>query len=247
MTPPFAFLAAEWPDVYESAKRAWGAAFPDPRARGLDDAAARRPDRAGQGGRAGLPTEQEPEDEEAKRFDLLMLNLQLAVLRDEPSLPRLSDQLKAIAGLLEEKAAIPMVRDRMPLIEAIQSDEWWQDVMAPMLETARKQLRGLVKLIEKQRRAPWPRQPLRVFPGRRAGRDPRPGSRRRRRGLRAAGPLLTRRAIASEPRRPDVSCWRRSSARDTRRFGRPSAPSSDTRPACPRKPARVRRATTGWW
>ena len=33
----------------------------------------------------GLPSEQDPEDEEAKRFDLLMLNLQLAVLRVEPA------------------------------------------------------------------------------------------------------------------------------------------------------------------
>src|SRR6185437_10524709 len=45
---------------------------------------------------AGLPSELEAEDEEAKRFDLLMLNLQLAVLRVEPAFKRLSDQVKAI-------------------------------------------------------------------------------------------------------------------------------------------------------
>ena len=59
---------------------------------------------------AGLPSELEPEDEEAKRFDLLMLNLQLAVLRAEPAFERLREQVKAIAGLLEEKASIPMVQ-----------------------------------------------------------------------------------------------------------------------------------------
>jgi type I restriction enzyme R subunit len=101
---------------------------------------------------AGLPSEREPEDEEAKRFDLLILNLQLAVLRAEPAFQRLSDQLKAIAGLLEEKASIPMVQEQLPLIQEIQSDEWWQDVTMPMLETARKRLRALVKLIEKQKR-----------------------------------------------------------------------------------------------
>ncbi len=47
---------------------------------------------------AGLPTELEAEDEEAKRFDLLVLNLQLAVLRVEPAFKRLSEQVKAIAG-----------------------------------------------------------------------------------------------------------------------------------------------------
>ena len=101
---------------------------------------------------AGLPSEQAAEDEEAKRFDLLILHLQLALLRVEPAFQRLSDQVKAIAGLLEEKATIPMVRQQLPLIQEIQSDEWWQDVTAPMLETARKRLRALVKLIDKQRR-----------------------------------------------------------------------------------------------
>jgi type I restriction enzyme R subunit len=103
---------------------------------------------------AGLPSSLDPEEEEAKRFDLLMLGLQLAVLRHDPSLQRLSEQVRAICGLLEEKAAIPMVAERIVLIQAMQSDEWWQDVTPTMLETARKHLRGLVSLIEKRRRQP---------------------------------------------------------------------------------------------
>ena len=103
---------------------------------------------------AGLPSEQEAENEEAKRFDLLVLNLQLARLRAEPGFARLRDQVKVIAGLLEEKAAIPMVRDQLPLIQDVQTDEWWQDVTIPMLEVLRRRLRGLVQLIEKQHRKP---------------------------------------------------------------------------------------------
>ncbi len=103
---------------------------------------------------AGLPTEQEAEEEEAKRFDLLLLNLQLALLRVEPAFKRLSEQVKAIAGLLEEKSAIPMVREQMPLIQDIQTEEWWQDVTTPILDNVRKRLRSLVKLIEKQKRKP---------------------------------------------------------------------------------------------
>jgi len=103
---------------------------------------------------AGLPSELEAEDEEAKRFDLLMLNLQLAVLRAEPAFIRLSEQVKAIAGLLEEKSSIPMVHEQMPVIQEIQTDEWWQDVTTPMLETVRRRLRLLVKLIDKQQRKP---------------------------------------------------------------------------------------------
>ena len=75
---------------------------------------------------AGLPSEQEPEDEEAKRFDLLILNLQLAVLRSDHSFERLRDQVKSIAGLLEEKSSIPMVQQQLSLIQEIQTDEWWQ-------------------------------------------------------------------------------------------------------------------------
>jgi type I restriction enzyme R subunit len=101
---------------------------------------------------AGLPSEQEPDDEEAKRFDLLILNLQLAVLRAEPAFERLSNQVKVIAGLLEEKDSIPMVNAQLALILEIQTDEWWQDVTTPMLENVRKRLRLLVKLIDKQKR-----------------------------------------------------------------------------------------------
>ena len=42
----------------------------------------------------------------------------------------------------------------MPSFRDIQTDEWWQDVTTPMLETVRKRLRALVKLIEKQARKP---------------------------------------------------------------------------------------------
>ena len=103
---------------------------------------------------AGLPSEREAEAEEAKRFDLLILNPQLARLRAEPGFERLRDQVKAIAGLLEEKSAIPMVRDQMALIQEVQTDEWWQDVTVPMLEIVRRRLRDLVKFIEKQKRKP---------------------------------------------------------------------------------------------
>jgi type I restriction enzyme R subunit len=103
---------------------------------------------------AGLPAELDAEDEEAKRFDLLLLNLQLARLRSEPGFERLRDQVKAIAGLLEEKSSIPMVRDQMLLIQDVQTDAWWQDVTIPMLERVRRRLRDLIRLIEKRQRKP---------------------------------------------------------------------------------------------
>ena len=72
----------------------------------------------------------------------------------EPGFERLRDQVTEIAGLLEEKASIPMVQAQMALIQDVQTDEWWQDVTVPMLEGVRRRLRGLVQFIDKQQRKP---------------------------------------------------------------------------------------------
>ncbi|MEG4409326.1 type I restriction-modification enzyme R subunit C-terminal domain-containing protein [Microcoleus sp. MON2_D5] len=103
---------------------------------------------------AGLPSQLETETEEIKRFDVLMLKLQLAILRSDSMFKRLQEQVKSLAGMLEEKSAIPFVQEQLALIHDVQTDEWWQDVTLPMLEVLRKRLRGLIKLIEKQKRQP---------------------------------------------------------------------------------------------
>ena len=98
---------------------------------------------------AGLPTEVVDEDEEAKRFDMLVIRTQLAILQARPDFASLREKLQKIASALEEQDAIPAIKAQMPLIQAIAGDEWWEDLTVPMLETARKRLRALVKLIEK--------------------------------------------------------------------------------------------------
>ena len=57
-----------------------------------------------------------------------------------------------MADGLSELGSIPDVKKHMVLIEAVAGEEWWQDVTLPMLEQARRQLRGLIKLLEKTRR-----------------------------------------------------------------------------------------------
>lgn len=99
---------------------------------------------------AGLPNELDPEDETAKRFDLLMLKLQLAQLTNDFSFTRLRDQVKEIANRLEEKGSIPMVRDQLEVILDLQQDEYWADITLPMLEQIRQKLRDLVKFIDKR-------------------------------------------------------------------------------------------------
>lgn len=101
---------------------------------------------------AGLPSELDAENEEPRRFDLLALRLQLALLRSEPGFERLRKRVVEIAELLGEKAAIPMVREHLELIQDVQTDRWWHDVTVPMLEALRRRLRALVQLIDRQQR-----------------------------------------------------------------------------------------------
>lgn len=101
---------------------------------------------------AGLPSEMEPEPEEAKRFDLLLLRTQLAILRSEPGFERLRDIIILLAEGLSEKSSIPMVSEHMELIQDVQSELWWQDVTLLMLETVRRKLRGLIHLIDRRPR-----------------------------------------------------------------------------------------------
>lgn len=101
---------------------------------------------------AGLPNELDPEHELAKRFDLLMLKIQLAVLTKGESFIKLRDNVKEIANRLEEKRTIPMVNEQLELIFDLQQDEYWADITLPMLEDIRKRLRDLVKFIDKKQR-----------------------------------------------------------------------------------------------
>ena len=103
---------------------------------------------------AGLPTTLPGEDADAKRFDLLALRLQLAVLTGDAGLGPLAERVRAIAAGLQSKEAIPLVAAQMPLILDVQTDEYWQDITVPMLEVLRRRLRGLVQFVDKHSRTP---------------------------------------------------------------------------------------------
>ncbi|MGP0109391.1 MAG: DEAD/DEAH box helicase family protein [Acidimicrobiales bacterium] len=101
---------------------------------------------------ASLPRELPAEPEEARRFDLLILSLQLAILRTEPGFAEVRNKVRTIAGLLEDYSSIPGVAEQMDLLAELQTDEWWEGVTLPMLENVRKRLRLLVQFIEKNKR-----------------------------------------------------------------------------------------------
>jgi type I restriction enzyme R subunit len=101
---------------------------------------------------AGLPSGFTDDDIDAKQFDLLLLRTQLALLRSASEFAGLRTKIIGIAGLLEQLQNIPMVAAELALILEIQTDEYWHDITAPMLEMARRRLRALIKLIELKRR-----------------------------------------------------------------------------------------------
>jgi type I restriction enzyme R subunit len=102
---------------------------------------------------AGLPTGLVDDDQDAKQFDLLMLRTQLALLRSDRQFAGLKKTIVEIASELELVRNIPMVAAELALILELQTDEYWQDITVPMLETVRRRLRSLVKLIELKKRA----------------------------------------------------------------------------------------------
>lgn len=100
---------------------------------------------------AGLPTDRKLGNEAAKRFDLLMLNLQLTLLKASKSFDRYRQQLILVAQALEEQLAIPVVAAQQTLILDIQGETWWEGVTVPLLELVRLRLRNLVQHISKTR------------------------------------------------------------------------------------------------
>jgi len=102
---------------------------------------------------AGLPTTAKDDDEDAKRFDMLILRRQLAQLEnDAVAAERLREQVQNIASGLLNQTAIPSVAAQLALLDDVASDEWWVDVTLPMLELTRRRLRGLLRFLEKAKK-----------------------------------------------------------------------------------------------
>jgi len=102
---------------------------------------------------AGLPSAARDDDEAAKRFDLLLLGMQLARLENDAlGFERLRSPVQQIASSLLTQTAIPSVRAQQALLAEIAGDDWWTDVTLPMLEIVRRRIRSLVAFMDKRSR-----------------------------------------------------------------------------------------------
>ncbi|WP_195166477.1 DEAD/DEAH box helicase family protein [Mycobacteroides abscessus] len=102
---------------------------------------------------AALPSTEKDDDEEAKRFDLLILRRQLAQLEgDALATERIREKVQDIASALLGKTSIPSVAKEQALLDDVAGDQWWADVTLPMLELARRRLRDLVTFLDKAKK-----------------------------------------------------------------------------------------------
>ena len=102
---------------------------------------------------SNLPSQKTDPDEEAKHFDFIISKLQLCLLNNEKKgFIKLQNNVRKIASALELKDSIPAVRSKMPLIQEIATDLWWENINIGNLEHIRKQLRSLIRLIDKTER-----------------------------------------------------------------------------------------------
>jgi type I restriction enzyme, R subunit len=96
---------------------------------------------------APLMTETD-QDEMAKRFDALMLDIQLSVLNGEKKQAGLIQKVVSTAGKLSKKASIPSVARKMDYIQDAQNKTFWQAGDIPAIERLRIELRDLIKFID---------------------------------------------------------------------------------------------------
>lgn len=99
---------------------------------------------------AYLPFADGPEDEEhAKRFDYLLLSLQLDIAHGDALTERNRDKLTGVAEHLLTKTNVPRVAEAAKTLERYSADMWWEGITILELEAARRELRTLVQFMDR--------------------------------------------------------------------------------------------------
>ena len=90
----------------------------------------------------------EESDEFAKRFDNFMYGLILAHIEQMPAFKYAKKQLCDTASLLERKASIPQIQEKLPLLREIQTDGFWDAGDVLLFERVREELRELIRFLD---------------------------------------------------------------------------------------------------
>jgi len=95
---------------------------------------------------------QDDDDESAKKFDVIMLHLQLAHIDSTVRVGQFRQVVVNIAAHLEKKGTVPAVMTRIETIRNVQKPQFWENESLDSLESVRTELRDLIKLLEETRK-----------------------------------------------------------------------------------------------
>ena len=87
-------------------------------------------------------------DNSALRFDILILNIQLAQILPDHQAGKSMVRVTEIAKSLQSKASIQQVRTKLDTINAVANPDFWKDVTLDKLEKVRIEMRDLVQFIK---------------------------------------------------------------------------------------------------
>lgn len=90
----------------------------------------------------------EETDEFAKRFDNFMYGLILAHIEQMPAFKYARKQLCDTAFLLERKANIPQIKQKLSLLQEIHTDAFWEANDILLFERVRRELRDLIRFLD---------------------------------------------------------------------------------------------------
>ncbi len=86
-------------------------------------------------------------DENAKKFDVLVLAIELSMLDAEMSAGKAVENVQFVAAKLQEKASIPQIQAKMETIGEVLNPVCWENVSLSWLEKVRIDLRELTKFL----------------------------------------------------------------------------------------------------
>ena len=87
------------------------------------------------------------EDENAKKFDLLVLIVELSLLDDITNSIKSQEKIVTIAELLQDKTTIPQVKAKIDIIKEVLTTNFWENISVSNLERIRIELRELIKFL----------------------------------------------------------------------------------------------------
>jgi type I restriction enzyme R subunit len=92
------------------------------------------------------------EDENAKKFDFLVLIIQMSLLIDTDS-TNTKQKIVTIAQLLQDKTTIPQVKEKIEVIKELQTENFWTNLSLSHLERIRLEIRDIMKFLKGDKKA----------------------------------------------------------------------------------------------